>query len=150
MLASDVSAQEMEGKLGGRMVAMRFDHNQMRMSELYWQHTTRGKLGYYGIVDQAIHRTYVGLGALCYGAVASAAMSAGKPPVTMTEFDRMTHYDDLRPLAEQMIDAVIASMPRGNAKNAEGRPQETKTITRGEALSGQRCEPASDTGTFGG
>ena len=72
MLATDVSAPEMEALLCGRSVTLRFDHNAMRQSELYYKWSTQEVLGYYGIVDLATRRTYCGLGALRYGAAAAA------------------------------------------------------------------------------
>lgn len=118
MMATDVSAPEITARIGGREVTMRFDHNQMRMSEIYYQQTTLRKLGYLGIVDQMISRTYIGLGAIAYGAAASAAMALGKTPIAAGEFDRTASYDELRACAQTMIDAVIESMPKGEAKNA--------------------------------
>lgn len=131
MLATDVSAPEMEALLCGKTVTLRFDHNAMRQAELYWQWSTHGVLGYYGIIDMATRRTYCGLGALCYGAAAAAAIDAGREPMAKCEFDRMVSYDAMRPLAAQMIDCVVRSLPKaeGGAKNAEGQPQQTTTPT---------------------
>ena len=72
MLATDVSAPEMEAQLCGRSVTLRFDHNAMRQAELYYKWSTQEVLGYYGIVDLVTRRTYCGLGALAYGAAAAA------------------------------------------------------------------------------
>ena len=122
--AADISAQEIVIKLGGREVNARFDHNQMRMSEMYWQHTMLRKLGYLDVMDQAIARTYSGLGAIAYGAVASAAMAANMPPVSMWQFDRMFDYDMLRGCAQQLIDGAMEALPKGkkgSAKKAESR-----------------------------
>ena len=122
--AADISAQEIVIKLGGREVNARFDHNQKRMSEMYWQHTMMDKLGYLGVMDQAIARTYSGLGAICYGAVASAAMERRLQPIAMWQFDRMCDYDMLRAIAQQLIDGAMAALPKGKkggAKKAEGR-----------------------------
>lgn len=117
MQATDISAPQIEATLGGRATALRFDHNQMRMAELYYQGTTLRKLGYLGIVDQAISRTYVGLGAIAYGAAASAAMDAGAIPLTMREFDRAVTYDELRGCAQELIASVTASIsPQGKGK----------------------------------
>lgn len=129
MLATDVSAPEMEALLCGRAVTLRFDHNAMRQAELYYKWSTQEVLGYYGIVDLATRRTYCGLGALCYGAAAAAAMDAGRMPMGKLEFDKQVSYDALRPLAAQMIDCVVRSLPKaeGGAKNAEGQPQQTTT-----------------------
>lgn len=131
MLATDASAPEMEALLCGRSVTLRFDHNAMRQAELYWQWSTHGVLGYYGIIDMATRRTYCGLGALCYGAAAAAAMDAGREPMAKREFDRMVSYDALRPLAAQIIDCVVRSLPvpQGGEKNAAGQPQQTTTPT---------------------
>ena len=131
MLATDASAPEMEALLCGRSVTLRFDHNAMRQAELYWQWSTHGVLGYYGIIDMATRRTYCGLGALCYGAAAAAAIDAGREPMAKREFDRMVSYDAMRPLAGSMIDCVVRSLPKaeGSAKNAEGQPQTTDTPT---------------------
>lgn len=127
MLAEDMSAPEMEALLGGRAVRLRFDHNAMRQAELYWRWSTHGVMGYYGVIDMATRRTYCGLGALCYGAAAAAAIEAGREPIAMREFDKLVRYDELRPLASQMIDCVVRSLPRaeGGAKNAQSQPQET-------------------------
>lgn len=132
MLAEDVSAPEMEAKLGGRMVRLRFDHNAMRQTELYWRWSVRGVMDYYGIIDMATRRTYCALGALCYGAAASAAIDSGREPLAMREFDKLVRYDELRPLAAQMIDCVVRSLPRaeGGTKNAQSQPQ-TDTPTPG-------------------
>lgn len=122
MLAKDITAQEIELKLGSRTVNARFDHNQMRMAELYWQHTARGTLGYIGILDQLIHRTYMGMGAVCYGAVASAAMAAEKRPIGMDAFDKAFEYADLLGCAQALADAALRALPgkKGSAKKAKG------------------------------
>ena len=122
--AMDISAPEVVLKLGEREVNARFDHNQMRMSEMYWQQTIMRKLCYLGVLEQAIARTYSGLGAICYGAVASAAMAQGLQPVAMREFDRMFDYDQLKGCAKQLIDGAIEALPKGkkgDAKKAESR-----------------------------
>ena len=151
MQATEILCPEMEAKICGRKaVRMVFSHHQMRMSELYWQYCTRGKLGYFGIVDQAIARTYIGLGAIAYGAVAAAAMDEGKAPIAMRDFDKICTYDELRALATNLIGCVIESMPKGGGdrKNALRRPQGAKT-THGGRSSGEDCAPASDTRTSG-
>ena len=147
MLGTDVSCPEMAANLCGREnVRMLFNHNQMRMSELYWQYSTGGVLGYMGICDQAVGRTYVGLGAITYGAVAAAAMAEGKRPIEMEKFDRLCTMDQLQGIAPQLIGAVLQSLPRGRGegKNAQSRRQ--KKTTRGTSSSAERCAPASDTG----
>lgn len=131
MLATDVSAPEMEALLCGKSVTLRFDHNAMRQAELYYRWSTQEVLSYYGIVDLATRKTYCGLGAICYGAAAAAAIEVGRMPMGKGEFDKLVSYDALRPLAGQMIDCVIHSMPKagGGAKNAAGQPQTTDTPT---------------------
>lgn len=122
--AADISAQETQLKLGGREVAARFDHNQMRMSEMYWQYTMMRKCGYLAIMDQAVARTYSGLGAICYGALASAAMEKGLQPIAMRDFDRAFDYDQIRSCAQQLIDGAIDALPKdrkGSAKKAQGQ-----------------------------
>ena len=122
--AADISAPEIVIKLGEREVSTRFDHNQMRMSEMYWQHTMLRKLGYLGVMDQAIARTYSGLGAICFGAVAASAMEQGLQPIAMRDFDRMVDYDMLRAIAQQLIDGAMEALPKGKkggAKKAESR-----------------------------
>ena len=122
--AADITAPEVVLKLGGREVAARFDHNQMRMSEMYWQYTMGRKLGYLGVMDQAVARTYSGLGAIGYGAAASAAMAQGMQPIAMRDFDRMFDYDMLRGVAQQLIDGAIEALPKGKkagSKKAESR-----------------------------
>jgi hypothetical protein len=143
MFGTDVSAPEIEAVLAGRRVKMRFGHAAMRHAELYWQKMCRGKLGYLGIVEQLTARTYAGLGAIAYGAVADAAMEEGKTPITMHDFDRMVTYAELRAAAQAMIDAVIESMPQGERKNVRRRPRTPETTIHGEASSGQDCVPAS-------
>ena len=144
MQATDITAPVIEATLCGRRVALRFDHNQMRMAELYWQHTARTKLGYLGIVDQAIYGTYVGLGALCYGAAASQAMAENKTPIGMDAFDHLAQYGEMRAAQRAVLDAVMESMPKagGGAKNAEGRRART---TPGQKCAEEPCAPASDT-----
>ena len=121
MLAKDITAQEIELKLGERTVNARFDHNQMRHAELYWQYTAHGTLGYIGILDQLIHRTYMGMGAVCYGAVASAAIAAGERPISMEKFDRMFEYPELLSAADELADAALRALPgkKGRAKKAQ-------------------------------
>ncbi len=117
MQATQISAPVREATLGGKTTALRFDHNQMRMSEIYYQQTTQHKLGYIGILDQAISRTYIGLGALAYGAAASAALDRDAPVPTMREFDEQVTYDELRACARLLVDGTMESLPRSNAKN---------------------------------
>lgn len=149
MYASDVSAPEIEVKLAGRYVKMRFGHAAMRHAELFWQQMCRGKLGYLGIVELLTARTYGGMSAIAYGAVADAALSEGKEPITMHDFDRIVSYDELRAAAQAMIDAVIESMPKGDRKNVQRRPRTPETTTHGGASSAQDCEPASQHRTCG-
>lgn len=117
MLAEDISAPVREITLGARTVNARFDHNMMRMAELYWQQTTLRKLGYLGIVDQAIARTYCGLGAVAYGACASAAMAENRPPMTVREFDKTFDYYAIKGAAQALIDGVVACLPKGAAED---------------------------------
>lgn len=125
MLAEEITAPVREITLGTRTVNARFDHNMMHMAEIYWQTVTLRKLSYLGIIDQAVSRTYCGLGAVCYGAVASAAMAANRTPVSVHDFDRMFDYFAIKGAAQSLIDGVLAGLPKdsgiGDAKNAEGR-----------------------------
>lgn len=116
MHSTDITAPTAEAKIGGRMTLLRFDHYQMRMSEMYWQYSTRGKLGYIGIVDQLVHRTYCGMGAIAYGAVASAAIEAGKEPISMGAFDKAASYDELKACVQTLIRGAMDALPRGNGK----------------------------------
>lgn len=119
MLAEDITAPVREIKLGARYVNARFDHNMMRMAELYWQQTTLRKLNYLGIVDQAIARTYCGLGAVAYGACASAAMDQNRPPMDVREFDRTFDYYAIKGAAQALIDGMIAGLPKGSAEDGQ-------------------------------
>ena len=119
MLAEDITAPVREIKLGARCVNARFDHNMMRMAELYWQQTTLRKLNYLGIVDQAIARTYCGLGAVAYGACASAAMDQNRPPMDVREFDRTFDYYAIKGAAQALIDGMIAGLPKGSAEDGQ-------------------------------
>ena len=146
MLGTDVSCPEIAAKICGREnVRMLFNHNQMRMSELYWQYSTGGVLGYMGICDQAVGRTYVGLGAIAYGAVAAAAMAEHKRPIEMQKFDRLCTMDQLQEIAPQMIGAVLSSLPKGSGEGKNAQSRRRKTTTRGTSSSGAHCAPASDT-----
>lgn len=119
MLAEDITAPVREIKLGARCVNARFDHNMMRMAELYWQQTTLRKLNYLGIVDQAIARTYCGLGAVAYGACASAAMDQNRPPMDVREFDRTFDYYAIKDAAQALIDGMIAGLPKGAPEDGQ-------------------------------
>ncbi len=119
MLAEDITAPVREITLGARTVNARFDHNMMRMAELYWQQTTLRKLNYLGIVDQAIARTYCGLGAVAYGACASAAMDQNRPPMDVREFDRTFDYYAIKGAAQALIDGMIAGLPKGSAEDGQ-------------------------------
>lgn len=121
--AADVSAPEIVIKLGEREMNARFDHNQMRYAELYWQHTTRGVLGYMGIMDQMVHRTYCGMGAICYGAVASAAIAAEKEPLAMDAFDQRVDYEALMRVQPVLLKSAFEALPRKriSEKKAERR-----------------------------
>lgn len=126
MQATDISAQEREIRLGDRVINARFDHNMMRQAEMYYQQTTLRRLGFYGIVDQAIARTYSGLGAIIYGATAAAAMAKEKKPLSMQAFDRMFDYETLRAAASDAIFGALELLPKpkksaGNEKNAESQ-----------------------------
>lgn len=119
MLAEDISAPVREITLGARTVNARFDHNMMRMAELYWQQTTLRKLGFLGIVDQAIARTYCGLGAVAYGACASAAMAENRPPIDARAFDRQFDYYAIKGAAQALIDGMIAGLPKGAPEDGQ-------------------------------
>lgn len=122
MLAMEISAPEREAILGGAPVRLRFDHNQMRQSELYYQQTTARRLGYLGIVEQAIAGTYIGLGAIAYGARASAQMAEGKGPEPMWRFDRDTGYEELRACMNTLLDGVTESLPKPQKKTEAAQP----------------------------
>ena len=126
MQATDISAQEREIRLGDRVINARFDHNMMRQAEMYYQTTTLRRLGYYGIVDQAIARTYSGLGAIAYGAAAAAAMAEEKRPLSMQAFDRMFDYEALHASGWDLVNGALELLPKpkkgaGNKKNADGQ-----------------------------
>lgn len=120
MHSTDIAAPVLAAVLGGRNVTLRFDHYQMRMSELYWQYSTRGKLGYIGIVDQLIHKTYCGMGAIAYGAVASAAIEAGKEPIAMSAFDKLASYDELKACQKALLDGAMGALPKGRKGGGRG------------------------------
>jgi len=115
-------APQGEIRLFDREVAVRFDHNQMRQTELYWQWAVGTRLGYLGIVMQLTARTFVGLEAVAYGAVVSAQMAAGESPMTRHEFDVKADYAQLREAAQALIDGVMQSMPP-TAKKKDEPPQ---------------------------
>lgn len=118
MLATDVSAPQGEATLCGKRVALRFDHNMMRLTELYFQQTSGFRMSYYGIVDLAAVRAYGGLGALAYGASASAARADGKELVAIEDFDRLCTYEELRACSGTLLEGALAGLPRkeGRAK----------------------------------
>lgn len=118
MKATDISAPHKTCRLGGQDVNLRFDHNMMRMTEIYYQASTLRSLGYFGILAQAGGRTFCALGALAYGAAAATAMAEGSRPITMAEFDRMVTYEELRAAADALMEGVIESMPK--AENQKG------------------------------
>ena len=144
MMGTDVSCPEIRAALCGAVgVRLVFNHNQMRQSELYWQYSTRGGvLGYMGICEQAAARTYVGLGAIAYGAAAAAAIEEGKAPLEMERFDARCNYAELTAAAGELMAAVLAAFPDGGGgrKKALRRAQRN---TRGGRSSAGDCAPAS-------
>lgn len=118
MQATEISAPQSEATLCGKRVMLRFDHNMMRLAEVYFQQTTGYTQSYYGIVDLAAVRAYGGLGALAYGAVASVARADGKNPIGIEEFDRQCTYEELRACSKTLMEGVLASLPKkeGSAK----------------------------------
>ncbi len=116
MKATEISAPEREIRLCGGAVRVRFDHNQMRQSELYWQWSVGRRLGYLGIVAQMLDKTFIGLEAVAYGAVASFQMANGRPPITMRAFDAAITYDELLTAAEALKGGVKESMPKPRKK----------------------------------
>lgn len=122
-LAEDITAPEIELVCGDRKLKLRFDHNQMRASEYYWQRTVRTRLGYMGILNQAISRTYCGLGALAYGAMAAYMLANDEEQVGLPDveaFDRAWDFGALFDMADVMIKAALASLPsapKGQEKN---------------------------------
>lgn len=119
MNGTDISAPETQATLGGRERTLRFDHNAMRLSEIYYQYTTRKKLGYLGICDQALSRTYIGLGAIAYGAAASAEMAQGRSMTAMQAFDEAVSYGELLSIGTDMMrEATAAIAPPDAAKKA--------------------------------
>ena len=147
MQGMDISAPQTEIVIGGKTVTARFDHNAMRLAEIYWQHTTLRRLGYIGIAEQASARTYTGLGAIAYGATASAAMAAGKAPMDMSAFDRIATYGDLLMAAQALIGGVRGSLPApGNAKKKDEMPLKKRRMRyRGPACTGAPLQPESQT-----
>ncbi|MBR3797145.1 MAG: hypothetical protein IKK34_14130 [Clostridia bacterium] len=129
MQATDISAQEREIRLGDRVINARFDHNMMRQAEMYYQQTTMRRLGFYGIVDQAIARTYSGLGAIAYGASAAAAMAEEKKPLSMQAFDRMFDYEALRAAASDMIFGTLELLPKPKKSGAENGEKNAESQT---------------------
>lgn len=112
MLATDVSAPQGEATLCGQRVALRFDHNMMRLTELYFQQTSGFRMSYYGIVDLAAVRAYGGLGALAYGAVASAARADDKSPISIMDFDQACTYEELRACSGTLLEGALACLPK--------------------------------------
>ena len=121
-LAEDITAPEIEFERGDKKIMMRFDHNQMRASEYYWQMTVRTRLGYIGILNQAVSRTYCGLGALAYGALASHEMAHNarrRELPDVAAFDRIWDLGILLDIAEPMIKAALSSLPSAPASGGQ-------------------------------
>ena len=112
MNATDISAPQSEAMLCGQHVMLRFDHDMMRLTEIYFQQTSGFRQSYYGIVDLAAVRGYGGLGAIAYGAVASAARADKKTPIGIEEFDQRCTYEELRACADTLLEGALSSLPK--------------------------------------
>ena len=63
-----------------------------------------------------LDKTFIGLEAIAYGAVASFQMANGRPPITMRAFDAAVTYDELRAAADALKSGVTESMPKPRKK----------------------------------
>ena len=123
MTAQGITAPQGEVTIGGEARAVRFDHAQIRETELTWQALTGNVMGYLGILYQAETGVYAALCALAYGAIVSAQLAGGtrrKDCMRLVRFDAAADYhevlsaqDELTRMAKEALSA-----PGNKKKNA--------------------------------
>lgn len=123
MTAQAITAPMGTITLGGEDRMLRFDHEQIRQTELAWQALAGSVMGYLGILHQADRRVYAALCALCYGALASAEKDAGvqiRERMGLAAFDRIADYQTLVKAGGELVASAMAALPAAEdgAKNA--------------------------------
>ena len=123
MTAQAITAPEGALELGGQTHALRFDHEQIRQTELCWQIVSGSIMGYLGILHQAQMGVYTALYALAYGALASAQRAQGVPSrsrMRLEQFDRIADYGALVGAGDALVRSAMDALPgaQGASKNA--------------------------------
>ena len=124
MTAEIITAPVIELELMGEKRELRFDNRAAMMAERYWRETTGQRISYFFILGELNARTYGGLLAVTYGALASAEMhrnrsrSVPKPVTSVRAFDEGVNMSEMLGCMEEVRLAVDRSLPR-LPKNAE-------------------------------
>lgn len=107
--------------IGGKTYPVRYDHAQIRETELAWMALARVGMGYLGILSQATRDMYTALLALVYGAIASGQAHAGvaaRERLTLAQMEHDADYMTLHALRGEAVEM---------AARALGEPDEKKT-----------------------
>lgn len=124
MTAELITAPVIEIQIMGEKRELRFDNRAAMMAERYWRETTGQRVSYFFILGEVNSRTYGGLMAVAYGALASAEMrrnlsrTAPKAITSARAFEEGVGFDEILGAMEEIRTAVDSSLPRP-PKNAE-------------------------------
>lgn len=123
MTAQEITAPQGRVQLGGEEREVRFDHAQIRETELAWQALTGNVMGYLGILYQADAGVFAALEALMYGAMVSAQLAGGakrKECLRLVRFDRTITYREAQAAKDELVRLAQMAIgePGGDEKNA--------------------------------
>lgn len=122
MRAEDITAPAGSVTLGGKPYPTRYDHEQIRQTEMAWQALTMRPMGYMAILMQAQRGVYTALCALCYGAIASGQKRAGvavDKRLTLLQFDRIAEYRQLLGAQAPLLEDALRAMDDGQKKKTQ-------------------------------
>lgn len=122
MFAEDITAPSGMVTLDGTQFPTRFDHEQIRQTEMAWQVLTMRPMGYMAILMQAQRGVYTALCALCYGAIASGQKRSGvalDKRLTILHFDRIADYGCLLSAQKDLLESALRAMDDGQKKNTQ-------------------------------
>ena len=124
MTAEKITAPTIEIYLMGEMRELRFDNRAAMMAERYWRETAGNRVSYFFILGEMAARTFGGMLAVTYGAMASAEMHRNlsrktpQPVTSVRAFEEGARFDEVFAAMEEIAQAVDRSLP-APPKNAE-------------------------------
>lgn len=124
MTAERITAPVIRARLMGEERDLRFDNRACMMAERFWREVMGQRVSYFFILGELQGRTYGGMMAVAYGAMASAVMQRNRsrreplPLPGAMSFSEGVTMEELLACQQDLIAAAGEALPK--AKKADG------------------------------